>query len=114
MNRGNTQAATAYRLREKYNKGVEKSNYGKREITKDFNISSLLENHQNVLAVFLLDAEHPISKAARNAVEKERNAKAKAQKNRPPNPNQNKVLIKIPGGGKATMYTYGSRQNHSD
>lgn len=111
MNRGNTQAATAYRLRKKYNKGVKNSNYGKREITKDFNISSLLENHQNVLAVFLLDAEHPISKAARNAVEKERNAKAKAQKNRP-SPNQNKVLIKIPGGGKATMYTIGNRKNH--
>ena len=105
----NTQAATAYRLRKKYNKGVKESNYGKREITKDFNISSRLENHQNVLAVFLLDAEHPISKAARNAVGKERNAKAKAQKKRP-RPNQ--VLIKIPGGGKATMYTYGNRKNH--
>lgn len=96
-----TPQAIANRLRKKY------------KLNNNFkgNISPLLKNHQNILAVFLLGYEHPIARATRAAVKKEINKKSKAKKT---NQNNELVPIKVPGGGKATMWTMGRRKNHFD
>ena len=96
-----TPEAIANRLRKKY------------KLNNNFkgNISPLLKNHQNILAVFLLGYEHPIARATRAAVKKEINKKSKAKKT---NQNSELVPIRVPGGGKATMWTMGRRKNHFD
>lgn len=92
--------AIAKKLRKKY--GLNKNFKG--------NISPLLNNHQNVLQVFLLGYEHPISRAARAALRNKINKnKQKAKKI---NKNNELVPIRVPGGGKATMWTMGRKQNH--
>ena len=76
------------------------------------NISPLLKNHQNVIAVLLLDYEHPIAKATRAAVKKEINKKPKKKQI---NQNNELVPIRIPGGGKCyDMWTMGRKRNHFD
>ena len=96
-----TPEAIAKRLRIKYN------------LNKNFkgNISPLLKNHQNVLAVFLLGYEHPISRATRAAVKKEIHKKSKTKNT---SRNNELVPVRVPGGGKATMWTMGRRKNHFD
>lgn len=99
-----TPAAIANRLQKKY------------KLNKEFkgNLSPLLKNFQNVLAVFLLEYKHPISKGVRTAIKKEINDKAKVKENaaKRKRNNNNLVPIKVPGGGKATMWTMGRRKNH--
>lgn len=96
-----TPDAIANRLRKKY------------KLNNNFkgNISPLLKNHQNVLAVFLLGYEHPIAKATRAAVKKEINKKSKTKQIKQ---NNELVPVKVPGGGKATIWTMGRRKNHFD
>jgi hypothetical protein len=96
-----TKEEISNRLRKKY------------KLNKNFkgNISPLLKNHQNVLAVFLLGFEHPIARATRAAVEKEIINKSKTKKINKKKNNE-LVPIRVPGGGKAEMWTLGSRKNH--
>ena len=96
-----TSTQIANRLRKKY------------KLTNNFkgNISPLLKNHQNVIAVLLLDYEHPIAKATRAAVKKEINKKPKKKQI---NRNNEMVPIRVPGGGKAEMWTMGRKRNHFD
>lgn len=99
-----TPTAIANRLRKKY------------ELSNNFkgNISPLLKNHQNVIAVLLLDYEHPIAKATRAAVKKEINKKTKKKQINQNNQNNELVPIRVPGGGKAEMWTMGRKRNHLD
>jgi hypothetical protein len=80
------------------------------------NVTKLLNDHQNILATLLLVHTHPLAEAVRKAAineeRKKKKRKQEALNRKRANAHNNLVPVMVQGGGKATMWTMGSRSAH--